>query len=64
MKNKYKGLKSKWKNKTEAITDQNERLADLTNKDDIKDNYEKIYEELKTLGKKELRMLTKKEFIK
>ena len=57
-------MKSKWKNKTEAITDQNERLADLTNKDDIKDNYEKIYEELKTLGKKELRMLTKKEFIK
>ena len=57
-------MKSKWKNKTEAITDQNERLADLTNKDDIKDNYEKISEELKTLGKKELRMLTKKEFIK
>ena len=31
-----------------SITNQNERLATLTKKDDHKDNYEKIFEELVT----------------
>ena len=32
--------------KIDAITNQNERLAALTNKDDHKDNYKEIFEEL------------------
>ena len=47
MKNKQKQLKSKEKKQIDAITNQNKRLAALTNKDDDrKANYKKIFEEL------------------
>ena len=42
-----KTIEEQGKKQMEAITNQNERLTDLTNKDDNhKDNYKKIFEEL------------------
>ena len=39
-------IKEQWIKQIDAITTQNERLATLTNRDDHKDNYQDIFEEL------------------
>ena len=46
MKKKQKRLNSKVEKSIDAITNQNERLAALSNKDDHKDNYKEIFEKL------------------
>ena len=46
MKNKQKWLKSKEEKKIDAITNQNERLAALTNRGDNKDIYKEIFDKL------------------
>ena len=46
MKNKQKRLKSQGKKQIDAITNQNQRLEALTNKDDHKSIYKEIFDKL------------------
>ena len=43
---KTKTIEEQRRRQTDAITNQNEKLAALTNKDDHKDNCKKVFEEL------------------
>ena len=43
-----KTIKEQGRKQIDTITNQNERLEALSNKDDHKDNYKKIFEELVT----------------
>ena len=53
-------MKSKEEKKIDAITNQNEILTALTNKDDHKDNYKEIFEELVKERFNEIKELTDK----
>ena len=46
LKNKEKTIEDQGRKKIDAITNQNERLAGLTNKNDHKDNVKEIFEKL------------------
>ena len=50
--------KEQGRKQTDAIKSQNERIAALTNKDDHKDNYKEIFEELVKGKFDEIRKLT------
>ena len=57
MKNK-KTIEEQVRKQIDAITNQNERIAALTNKDDHKDNYKETFEELVTERFDEIKELT------
>ena len=55
---KTKTIEEQRRKQIDAIANQNEKLAALTNKDDHKDNYKKVFEELVKGKFDELKELT------